>query len=84
MKARLQRLYDFIESGLLKVKVLPDEDFGLIHGKACVITRTNGSQVCFIGNANESQTAAARPERGAKRRLGFPLQPLADPATGRD
>ena len=48
MKARLQRLYDFLQSGLLKVKVLPDEAFGLIHGKAGVITRTDGSQVCFI------------------------------------
>ena len=48
MKARLQRLYDFLQSGLLKVKVLPDEAFGLIHGKAIVITRTDGSQVCFI------------------------------------
>jgi len=57
MKARLQRLYDFIGSGLLKVKVLPDEAFGLIHGKAGVITRTDGSQVCFIGSANESRTA---------------------------
>jgi hypothetical protein len=48
MKARLQRLYDFLQSGLLKVKVLPDEAFGLIHGKAGVITWTDGSQVCFI------------------------------------
>ena len=48
LKARLQRLYDFLSSGLLKVKVLPDEAFGLIHGKAGVITRTDGSQVCFI------------------------------------
>jgi len=57
MKARLQRLYDFLGSGLLRVKVLPDEAFGLIHGKAGVITRTDGSQVCFIGSANESRTA---------------------------
>ena len=57
MKARLQRLYAFLQSGLLKVKVLPDEAFGLIHGKAGVITRTDGSQVCFIGSANESRTA---------------------------
>ncbi len=57
MKARLQRLYDFLSSGLLKVKVLPDEAFGLIHGKAGVITRTDGSRVCFIGSANESRTA---------------------------
>jgi hypothetical protein len=41
MKARLQRLYNFLSSGLLKVKVLPDEVFGLIHGKAGVITRTD-------------------------------------------
>jgi hypothetical protein len=42
MKARLQRLYDFLQNGLLKVKVLPDEAFGLIHGKAGVMTRTDG------------------------------------------
>jgi hypothetical protein len=57
LKARLQRLYDFLGSGLLKVKVLPDEAFGLVHGKAGVITRTDGSRVCFIGSANESRTA---------------------------
>ena len=57
MKSRLQRLFDFLQNGLLKVKVLPDEAFGLVHGKAGVITRTHGSQVCFIGSANESRTA---------------------------
>ncbi len=57
MKARLQRLFDFLQNGLLKVKVLPDEAFGLVHGKAGVITRTDGTRVCFIGSANESWTA---------------------------
>lgn len=57
LKARLQRLYDFLESGLRKVNILPDEAFGLIHGKAGVITRTDGSRVCFIGSANEFRTA---------------------------
>lgn len=57
MKARLLRLYDFLDSGRLRVKVLPDETFGLVHGKAGVITRQDGSQVCFIGSANESRTA---------------------------
>jgi len=57
MKARLQRLYDFLQSGHLKVKVLPDEAFGLVHGTAGVITRTDGSRFCFIGRANESRTA---------------------------
>ena len=57
MKARLQRLHDFLSSGFLKVKVPPDAAFGLIHGKAGVITRTDGSRVCFISSANESRTA---------------------------
>jgi hypothetical protein len=48
MKVRLQRLYDFLQSGILKVKILPNEAFGLIHGKAGGITRTDGSQVCLV------------------------------------
>lgn len=57
MKDRLQRLYDFLREGRLKIKILPDSAFGLIHGKAGVITRADGSRVCFIGSANESRTA---------------------------
>jgi len=57
MKIRLQRLYDFIAAGHMKVKVLPDEAFGLIHDKASVITRCAGSRICFMGSANESRTA---------------------------
>jgi hypothetical protein len=55
MKARLQRLYDFLRSSLIKVKVLPDEVFGRIYGKVGVITKTDGSKVCFIGSASESR-----------------------------
>jgi len=57
MKNRLQRLYDFLRDGRMKIKVLPDSAFGLIHGKAGVITKSDGSKVCFIGSANESRTA---------------------------
>jgi hypothetical protein len=57
MRSRLQRLYDFLQSGRLQVRVLPDTAFGLIHGKAGVITRKDGSRVCFIGSVNESRTA---------------------------
>jgi len=60
MKARLQRLYDFLSSGLLKAKVLPDEAFGLIHGKAGAITLTDGPRVCFI--------PSIRPQRGTPSR----------------
>ena len=39
VQPRLQRLYEFLKSGKLEVRVLPDEIFGLIHGKAGVITQ---------------------------------------------
>jgi superfamily II DNA or RNA helicase len=54
---RLKRLHELLVSGKLRVKVLPDERFGLIHGKAGVITRCDGSQVCFLGSVNESKRA---------------------------
>ena len=31
-KTRFSRLYEFLRSGKLKVKVLPNDKFGLIHG----------------------------------------------------
>jgi hypothetical protein len=36
---------------------LPDTYFGLIHGKAGVITRADGSRIAFLGSVNESQEA---------------------------
>ncbi len=53
---RFRRLYDFLCSGKLEVRVLPDEVFGLIHGKAGVITLADGSQTSFIGSVNESKS----------------------------
>ena len=57
LKARLRRLYQFLSSGRLRVRVLADGDFGLIHGKAGVITAADGSQSCFLGSVNESVSA---------------------------
>lgn len=54
---RFQRLYQLLCSGKLQVRVLPDEAFGLIHGKAGVITLSDGSKTCFIGSTNESRSA---------------------------
>jgi superfamily II DNA or RNA helicase len=54
---RFQKLYDGLQSGKLEVRVLPDEVFGLIHGKAGVITLADGSQVSFMGSVNESRAA---------------------------
>jgi superfamily II DNA or RNA helicase len=54
---RFQRLYYLLSSEKLQVRVLPDQVYGLIHGKAGVITLADGSQTCFIGSANESKSA---------------------------
>ncbi|MBT6340362.1 MAG: DEAD/DEAH box helicase family protein [Desulfobacula sp.] len=53
-KNRFHRLYEFIATGKLEIRVLPDEAFGLVHGKAGVITYNSGSQTAFMGSANES------------------------------
>lgn len=51
---RLKKLYDLIKSGKLLIKVVPNDVFGLIHGKAGVITLKDGRKTAFIGSANES------------------------------
>lgn len=56
-RQRLERLHHFLQSGRLDVRVLPDDVFGLIHGKAGVIRRANQQPVGFLGSANESKTA---------------------------
>lgn len=54
---RLQRLYEFMKSGKLEIKVLPNNVFGLIHGKAGVVTLADGSKTSFIGSVNETLSA---------------------------
>jgi hypothetical protein len=56
-KARMARLFVFLKTGRLQVRVLPDKHFGLIHGKAGVITLPDGSQTSFLGSVNESKSA---------------------------
>ncbi|HSB80738.1 MAG TPA: phospholipase D-like domain-containing protein [Candidatus Methylomirabilis sp.] len=56
-RRRLSDLYTFLASGKLQVRVLPDQHFGLIHGKAGVITLVDGSKTAFLGSVNESSTA---------------------------
>lgn len=57
LKQRLERLYSFLSTGRLLVRVLPDKYFGLIHGKAGVVTRANGKRIAFMGSTNESRQA---------------------------
>lgn len=54
---RFARLYDLLKSGKMAVKVLPDQAFGLIHGKAGVIHYPKGRKTSFMGSTNESLSA---------------------------
>ena len=54
---RFQALYKALTSGTMEVRVLPDSAFGLIHGKAGVIRRVDGSATAFLGSVNESASA---------------------------
>ena len=56
-KDRFRRLHDLLTLGKLQIRVLPDDAFGLIHGKAGVITLADGRKTAFLGSANESKTA---------------------------
>lgn len=53
---RLQKLHQLLKSGKMQVKVIPNECFGLIHGKAGVITLENGSKTAFLGSMNETSS----------------------------
>jgi hypothetical protein len=54
---RYRSLYAALMSGKMEVRVLPDTAFGLIHGKAGVIRRADGSATAFMGSVNESLSA---------------------------
>jgi Helicase conserved C-terminal domain/PLD-like domain/SNF2-related domain len=41
----------------MEVRVLPDSAFGLIHGKAGIVRRADGSATAFLGSVNESSSA---------------------------
>jgi len=57
LRGRFARLFELLRSGKLEVRVLPEAAFGLIHGKAGVITLSDGSKTCFLGSANEPESA---------------------------
>lgn len=53
-KPRFSQLHKLLSSGKMSVRVLPSEYFGLIHGKAGVITYSDKSQTSFLGSTNET------------------------------
>jgi hypothetical protein len=56
-RGRLGRLHAFLTTGRLQVRVLPNDTFGLVHGKAGVITLADGRKTSFLGSVNESVSA---------------------------
>jgi len=46
---RLQKLHHYLTTNKMQVRVLPNDIFGLIHGKAGVIVKADGSKIAFIG-----------------------------------
>ena len=54
---RLKKLYTLLSSGKLEIKVIPNEVYGLMHGKAGVITYKDGSTTSFLGSINETKSA---------------------------
>jgi hypothetical protein len=54
---RYQALYNALINKKIEVRVLPDDAFGLIHGKAGVLRYADGSATAFLGSVNESSSA---------------------------
>jgi len=54
---RFQKLHALLRSGKLAVRVLPSDKFGLVHGKAGVITMSDGRRTAFMGSINETYAA---------------------------
>ena len=59
---RLQTLRDMIEGSgkdgrTFEIRIVPDGDFGFVHGKGGVITFEDGNKTAFIGSANDSARA---------------------------
>ncbi len=54
---RYRALYEALTNEKIEVRVLPDSAFGLIHGKAGVVRRADGSASAFLGSVNESASA---------------------------
>lgn len=54
---RYRALYEALTNKRIEVRVLPDTAFGLIHGKAGVVRRADGTASAFLGSVNESASA---------------------------
>ena len=55
----LKHLYELLSTNKMEIRVLPDGVFGLMHGKAGVITYADGHKTSFVGSMNETASAVA-------------------------
>lgn len=53
---RLKKLYDLLTTQKIEIRVIPNSVFGLIHGKAGIITFKDGIKTCFVGSVNETSS----------------------------
>lgn len=53
---RLFTLYELLISDKLEIRVIPDNVYGLMHGKAGVITYKDGTKTSFLGSINETKS----------------------------
>lgn len=54
---RFKKLYELLSTGKMQVKVVPNDIYGLVHAKAGIITRKDGSKIAFVGSVNETRSA---------------------------
>ena len=69
-RQRYERLGALLHSGKVEIRVLADQHFGLIHGKAGVLTLRDGRKTCFLGSINETRenlVSALRTALGGQR-----------------
>lgn len=56
-RPRYRALYEALTNQRIAIRVLPDTAFGLIHGKAGIVRRADGTATAFLGSVNESAAA---------------------------
>ena len=56
-KTRFALLYKLLMEKKLHIRVIPNDIFGLLHGKAGNISYRDNSKICFVGSANETASA---------------------------
>jgi len=57
LKKRLEKLYQLLINKKLEIRIIPDEIYGLLHGKAGIISYNNGNKTSFLGSINETGRA---------------------------